>query len=390
MFSRKLSSKLLDLSSQYPIVTLTGPRQSGKTTLLRAIFPEYSYVNLEFPDDRKFALTDPRNFLSSLGEKAIIDEAQYVPDLFSYIQGIVDEKKQPGQFILSGSQNFLQMESINQSLAGRAAVLNLLPLSLGEAQATQNKLSIEDLLFHGFYPRIYQENLSPRDWHPNYIQTYIERDVRQLKNIQDLNTFQLFLSMCAARTGQLLNLSNLANDCGITHNTAKAWISILETSFIVLLLRPHHKNFNKRLVKMPKLYFYDTGLACSLLQIPDAKSLATHHLRGALFESLIISDLAKQFVNKGLRPPLFFWRDNVGHEIDCLIDFKQRLTPIELKSGKTINDDYFKNLAYWQKLANHDAEESLVIYAGDKTEKRKYGNVLSWRKLAHDDWEIFA
>ncbi len=377
--SRHLTQKLKQSTLKYPVVAVIGPRQSGKTTLVKHTFSKMDYVSLEDPDIREFAKNDPRGFLSNYEKGVIIDEAQRVPDLFSYIQGIVDNKKKSGQFILTGSQNFLLHDQISQSLAGRVSILKLLPFSLQELDM-KNK-NFEYYLYKGFYPRLYDSKVLPNDWYPNYIQTYIERDIRQIKNITNLNMFQKFIKMCAARTGQLLNLSSLANDCGITHNTAKEWLSVLEASFIIFLLKPHYKNFNKRLIKAPKLYFYDVGLAANLLGIDNLDQIKNHHLKGELFETMIVSELIKKRLNLGQQENCFFWRDKTGHEVDCLLDKAGVLTPIEIKSGKTITSDYFKDLIFWNELAKNNANNSFVVYGGDKNQKRKQSNVISWKNI---------
>ena len=382
MIKRELSYKLISVAKAFPIVTIVGPRQSGKTTLVKTAFPEKPYVSMEDLDIREYAINDPRGFLSDYAKGAILDEIQRTPQLFSYLQTNVDIYNKPGKFILTGSQHFLLQQNISQTLAGRVAVLKLLPFSLNELEKTQFRFNNnEEYLFRGFYPRIYDKRISPPDWYPNYIQTYIERDLRLIKNITNLNAFQTFLKMCAARLGGVLNLSSLASDCGITHNTAKSWISVLEASFIVFLLRPHYKNFNKRLIKMPKLYFYDSGLACSLLGIETKKQLLTHSLKGNIFESFILSEILKNKYNKGLDSDIYFWRDKTGHEIDCLIEKTGRLTPIEIKSGKTLTKDQFKNLIYWNKLSKTDPKKTYVVYGGDMTQKRSYGNLTDWKNI---------
>ncbi len=381
MIQRDIQDKILLLAEKFPVISVTGPRQSGKTTLLKELFPNYRYESLEEPDTRLFAASDPRNFLGQ-ENKMIIDEIQRVPELFSYLQTITDNTNVNGQFIISGSQSFLLNQHISQSLAGRVAILNLMPLSLNEI--TNHGIiekKYEKLIFQGFYPRLYDKNIDPVDFYPNYIQTYLERDVRLLQNIHDLTVFIRFLKLCAGRTGQLLNLTSLANDCGISVNTAKSWISVLEASYIVFLLHPHFKNFNKRLVKMPKLYFIDTGLASSLLEIHSETQLSTHYLRGNLFENFIISEFNKTRYNKGLRNNCFFWRDNKGTEIDCIVEDGNKLTPIEIKSGNTFNTDFFKNLNYWNKLSGNPIENSYVIYGGENTRETKDGNLLSWTNL---------
>lgn len=384
MIKRLVHKKCLSLAKTFPAVAVIGPRQSGKTTLVRNLFAQKPYVLLEDPDTRAFATKDPRGFLGQFPNGAILDEVQRVPELFSYLQGILDQKNKPGMFILTGSQNFLLMESISQSLAGRIALLSLLPFSLEELFGAGISFdSFEDYLIRGFYPRIYDQKVKPRDLYANYVQTYIERDVRQLKNVHDLTTFHSFLKLCANRNGQLLNLSSLASDSGINHNTAKAWISLLETSYIIYLLRPYHKNFNKRLVKMPKLYFYDTGLAAYLADIQDKQHLLHHPLRGALFESFVISDLLKARFNQGEGSNLYFWRDKVGHEVDCLIDQPNGTTLVEIKSGKTVADDFFGPLEYYQKLSGVLPSNSFLVYGGAQEQKRVAGQVLPWTSLGY-------
>jgi len=384
MIKRDLSHKLKHLSLKFPVVSVVGPRQSGKTTLVRNVFPKLAYVSLEDLDVREFARQDPRGFLANYRKGVILDEIQRVPDLFSYIQTLVDQKNTAGNFILTGSQNFLLRENVSQTLAGRTAILNLLPLSLAELQKTSYALkNSEDYIFKGSYPRIYDKKISPEDWYPNYIQTYVERDVRLIKNISDLNAFQKFIRLCAGRSGQILNLSSLGNDCGINHNTAKSWLSILESSYLVFLLKPYYKNFNKRLIKMPKLYFYDTGLACSLLGIQNEKQLATHYLKGGLFETLIISEIMKNSFNKGMVPHCYYWRDKTGHEIDCLIEEGNSVVPIEIKSGKTITDDFFTGLKHWRKITGGETSRPLVVYGGEENQKRTAGNIISWKRMTH-------
>ena len=380
MIERDITAKLLQLSGKFPVVSLTGPRQSGKTTLLKNIFPEKPYVSLEDIDVRQFAAEDPRGFLATYPDGGILDEVQRVPELFSYIQGIVDRHNLPGEFILSGSQNFLLMHNISQTLAGRIAVLKLLPFSNKELSATEFAGQLlEERISSGSYPRIYDKHLEPADFYSSYIQTYIERDIRQLKNIHDLNLFSRVLKLCAARIGQLLNLSSLASDCGISTFTAQAWLSLLQSSYIVYLLRPHHENFSKRLTKMPKLYFYDTGLASHLMNITESKQLQTHNMRGPLFENLIIAEMLKHYSNAGLEAPCYFWRDKTGHEIDCLIDMPDKFKIIEIKSALTFHSDFLKNLTYFQKLnlGKHNTEP-VVIYAGEMTQKRETFTLLPW------------
>lgn len=380
MIKRVLSIKLKALSKKFPVISVVGPRQSGKTTLIKNVFKNKPYVSLETPEMLAYAENDPRGFLSEYPKGAILDEVQKSPHLFSYIQGIVDDVNKPGMFILSGSQQFLLLEKITQTLAGRIGLLNLLPLSVDELISSGIKIkSLEEILFKGMYPRIYHSKMNPLDFYPSYIQTYLERDVRSIKDITNLNSFQKFIKMCAGRSGQLLNLSSLSIDCGVSHNTIKSWISILEASFIIYLLYPHYKNFNKRLVKMPKLYFLDAGLMSSLLEIKDKDQIQNHPLRGNIFETFIVSELLKLRFNKGLRASLYFWRDKVGHEIDCILDKGLDLMLIEIKSGKTITSEMFKNIEYWKKISGKIKNESYLIYGGSNNQKRNGINVLSWK-----------
>jgi uncharacterized protein len=381
---RKMYDVLLSYGKKFPAIAIMGPRQSGKTTLAQEVFKEHRYVLLEELDERLFAEQDPRGFLASRSNKngIILDEIQEAPHLLSYIQGIIDKEDKPGFFILTGSQNFVLNQSITQTLAGRVAMLTLLPLSISELKDADllPKYS-EELSFKGCYPRLYKKNFLPSEWYPSYIKNYIERDVRQIVSIDNLSTFQRFIRLCAGRIGQILNLSSLGNDCGISHNTARSWLTLLEASYIVFLLEPYYKNFSKRLIKSPKIYFYDTGLACSLLKINSVEQLNDHYLRGGLFESLIISDLMKNSYNKALDPSLYFWRDSQGHEIDCLIEKALKMIPIEIKAGYTINKDFFKGLNYWNNLTSSNPKNGYIIYSGNEVQHRSLGNVLSWREL---------
>ena len=382
MIQRDLSKKLKSLSSKFPVVSVVGPRQSGKTTLVKYVFPNMRYVSLEDLDTREFASHDPKGFLATYNKGAVIDEIQRVPELFSYIQTVVDQKNKAGQFILTGSQNFLLQENLSQTLAGRTAILKLLPLSLNELKRSSYVLKeSEEYIFKGFYPRIYDKKIHPSDWYPSYIQTYIERDVRLMKNITDLGAFQKFLKLCAGRTGQILNLSSLGNDCGISHNTAKAWLSVLESSYIIFLLKPYYKNFNKRLVKMPKLYFYDTGMASSLLGIQNKNQLKAHYLKGGLFESFVLAEIMKEQFNRGEEPRLYYWRDKTGNEIDGVLELFQSLMRIEIKAGKTIGEEYFDGLNYWNKLTAAKDKNSFLVYNGEENQKRSVANVISWKNI---------
>lgn len=381
---RDIGIKLETLAKKFPVVALLGPRQSGKTTLIKKLFPNHLFVSLEDLDRRRFAEEDPRGFLATfcLENQIFIDEVQRVPALFSYIQTQVDEHPIPGSFILSGSHNFLLNQHISQTLAGRVALLTLLPLTYHELEKGQKEdLKLDEVLFQGLYPRVCAEKIAPTDWYPNYIRTFIERDVRLVTNVGDLNTFHKFLKLCAGRSGQLLNLTSLGNECGITHNTVKAWISILEASYVLFLLCPYHRNYNKRLVKMPKLYFYDTGVACSLLNIETAQQVATHYAKGALFESFIISELMKKRLNLGLLPNASFWRDNHDHEIDCILESGDKITAIEIKSSQTPSSSFFDEFNYWNQLTGTLPESNFVIYGGNEIQKRQKGTFLGWNQL---------
>ena len=379
MIERILQKKLTELAKKYPVITLTGPRQSGKSTLLKYAFPDYQYLSLEDIDIREFAATDPRGFLANYPRHCIIDEAQRVPSLFSYIQTYVDQADETGMFILSGSHNFLLLENINQSLAGRTAVMKLLPFSHEEMlQGGILPDSVNEEIFKGCYPRIYDKDIAPIDYYPSYIQTYVERDVRMLKNIGDLSKFTRFMKLCAGRIGQLLNLSSLANESGISVPTASAWLSILEASYICYLLTPDWNNFSKRLTKSPKLYFYDTGLACSLLDIRTAQQVDTHFQRGSLFENMVINQCMKRSLNEGRVPDLRFWRDNQGNEVDLLEYDGDTVNAYEIKSGATFSPDHFKGLVKWSKLANANPEQLNVIYTGTTNLVTSNGNLKSW------------
>ncbi len=368
----------------YPVVTVTGPRQSGKTTLVQNLFSDWDYVSLEDPEMRSFCQNDCRGFLKTYSEHTIIDEAQRVPPLFSYLQTHIDSKNKNGMYILTGSQNLNMMESISQSLAGRTSVLKLLPLSY-EEQKNGGVLpaSVNEQIFTGGYPRIFNSHIPPEQFHKDYIELYVERDVRQLKNIGNLETFTRFVKLCAGRIGQLLNIQNLADDCGIGATTAKSWISILEMSFIIYFLQPDYRNFSKRLVKSPKMYFCDTGLACSLLEIKDYKQLDTHYLRGNLFENLVINRFRMKSFNTGNDPVLHFWRDKNGVEIDLITQNGLRDDSImawEIKAGATYSEDYFKNLKLWTFYSGLSAENCSVVYTGQNALKTKNGALIPWDK----------
>jgi len=380
MIQRSAKQKLKDLASKFKAIAVTGARQTGKTTLVKQLFKSKPYLSLENPDIRNFALDDPKGFLQSYPKGAILDEIQRTPELFSYLQEILDKSKTKGLFILTGSNNLLLQQSISQTLAGRIAYLNLLPFSVNElAKAKQLPETDDELIFNGFYPPVYDQKIPPEDWCPNYIRTYIEKHVRQIKNISDLIIFERFLKLLAGRTGQELNHNALAVETGVDVKTIQSWIGILENSFVIYLLKPHNKNYNKTIVKRPKIYFQDTALVCYLLGIRNANQLATHPLRGSIFETMVVMELIKQRTNKGLPVNLYYWRDKTGHEIDIIIDNGTELIPIEIKSGKTFNSEFLKNLHYWSKLSGFS--KSYLLYGGTQIQKRSDGcEVLNWRK----------
>jgi uncharacterized protein len=384
MIPRAASRTIQRLASSFPVVAITGPRQSGKTTLAKSIFPDKPYASLEDPDFRALAETDPRGFLAGFPEGAVLDEAQRAPHLFSYLQTRVDEDRTPGRFVLTGSQQFGLMSGISQSLAGRVGLVHLLPFSGEELRAVgQLPATLEALLATGFYPPLYDRNIRPGDWFAGYVATYVERDVRQMINVRDLSAFQRFVKMCAARTGQLLNLSSLAADCGITHNTASAWLSVLEASFLVYLLRPHHRNFNKRLIKAPKLYFLDVGLAAWLMGVQAPQSLAFHSARGNLFETYVLGEILKSRFNQGLPANLYYWRDSQGLEIDLLLEAGEDLVPVEIKSGQTIASDFFNGLERWSALAHRSKRPSWLVYGGNRQLKHGATTVLPWNQFVN-------
>jgi predicted AAA+ superfamily ATPase len=393
LIKRILSKKLLEAAQKYPVLTLTGPRQSGKTTLCRHVFKDYEYLSLEDPDNLRMAKEDPRGFLGMHPGNLILDEAQRVPDLFSYIQTIVDLEDRPGRFILTGSHNFLLMEKVTQSLAGRCAIFHLLPFSRAEllggnsldidhpehvTAGSDKKADLYEMLFRGFYPRIHDKDLMPQEWLHDYLHSYIERDVRLISNIGSVETFERFMGLCAARSGQLLNIASLARDCDINPITAKKWLSILESSFIIKILRPHYKNFNKRLIKNPKLYFTDTGLLCYLLKIRSALELRTHESRGMIFETWVIDEFIKYYYNRRSEPDMYFWRDSNDNEVDLIISRGQELLPIGIKSGQTFSQNMIHELIFWRNLTGQPDHPGILIYGGDKILTFKGLTILPW------------
>lgn len=381
MIKRQIFDQIQQAAKAYPVVTITGPRQSGKTTLCRASFPNHGYVSLEDPQERDFATRDPRAFLARYPSGAILDEIQRTPDLASYIQGIVDAQQKPAQFILTGSENFALSETVSQSLAGRTAVFTLLPFSMAELSTTVQTQSIDDILYRGFYPRIFDQAIAPTSFYGSYVQTYIERDLRNLSNVHDLGVFQTFLKLCAGRTGQLLNLENLGNEAGISHTTAKKWISLLETSYIIYRLRPYYKNFNKRITKTPKLYFGDVGLACYLLGIQSPEHLQSHPLKGSLFETLVVTEMLKSRLNQGLTADMFFFRDSNDNEVDIVLETPPGLSAIEIKSGQTIIPDFWKGLDYFAGvLGKKMSVKNYLVYGGSEHQTRSTGTVFGFRE----------
>lgn len=379
---RTLTEPIKQKIVQYPVLFLTGPRQSGKTTLLRTVFNSFTYVNLERPDLRMLVQSDPLGFIRNSGKNVIFDEAQYIPELFQYIQSVVDEDNEY-KFILSGSQNFLLNHQISQSLAGRVKIHHLMPFDYTEI-AHYYPFTLEEYMLKGFYPRVYQYSLTPSDFYPSYIQTYIERDIRSLRSIENLTDFTRFVTLCAGRSGQVLNLSSLANDTGISVNTAKAWLSLLQASYIVFLVEPYYRNLNKRIIKSPKLYFYDIGLLLSLLRIVNNDSLFTHYMYGSLFENFVIADILKQLYHQNQHARLYYWKDSNGNEIDLIFEEDATtIRAIEIKAGQTFNTDYLKNFSHFK------ADEQLtiyktVVYTGNDSFKVNDVEITPWQRFLQD------
>lgn len=390
MFRRQISDKLLYLASKYPVVTLTGPRQTGKTTLVKTVFPDYNYVNLENPARRSLAIEDPNSFIEQYSQKTIIDEVQYAPDLLSYIQEKVDETGMAGHFIITGSQNLQLIENVTQSLAGRTTILKLLPLSLSELITDKDlnpKPTYSELVFNGFFPGKYKHDINSTDFYQSYFETYIQRDVRQIKNIVNLDLFANFVRLCAGRIGQIVDLSSLASDAGVSVNTVKGWLSLLQAAYIVILLQPYYKNLNKRIIKSPKLYFSDTGLASFLLNITDQSQIDTHYLKGGLFENMIFLELLKNRLNNGLLSNIYYYRDSNKNEVDFILEETDKLRILEVKSGQTFSSSFLKPLDFWKRNFTHINAQTFLIYGGKESQRFKDHSIVSWKQLSliYDD-----
>ena len=390
MVDRDVEPRLRTLAKEFPVIVLTGPRQSGKSTVCQKVFAHLPYTTLESPDVRAFALEDPRGFLKQFPKGAILDEIQNGPQITSYLQEIIDRDPAPGRWVLTGSHNFSVMESTSQSLAGRSAVLNLLPLSRHEVvKFPHYPKTLNETLLTGGYPRILDRKLRPADWLSSYVATYLERDVRSISNIGDLVAFQRFAQLSAGRVAQLLNLTSLAADCGISQPTAKAWASVLEASFIAFRLPSYHGNVSKRLIKMPKLHFYDSGLACWLLGIRESAQLDLHPLRGALFESWVVSEIIKQRCNRGESNGVYFFRDKAGLESDALVLGRKTVVLVEVKAGQTISSDWAANN---QKITGmfertKQGVSSVVVYGGTERQERNGVTYLPWHAIQDYSWD---
>lgn len=382
MFNRKIQNTLNELSSSIRAIALLGPRQSGKTTLSKIQFPEHQYFSLENPNIQSRVLEDPIGFLKSISGNCILDEVQNTPELLSYLQEILDNKNDKRQFVITGSNSFQLNQNISQSLAGRIRIFTILPFSRSEIPDNLQQKELDTALWTGSYPRIYDEGLPAQDWLADYYNTYVQKDVRTLLNVSDLTQFDRFIRVCAGRCGRLSEFSSIASEVGISQPTAVRWAGILEASFILFRLQPHFKNFNKRIIKSPKLYFYDTGLLCFLLRIQSPEQLSTHPLRGEIFENWVISEYFKLYFSQGKEPALYFWRDQHGHEVDLVIDTSTHLFPIEIKSSASFNPDWGQNLTWFNKLQNFN--DSMVVYGGDESFKFKEMEVKSWKSVSSE------
>ncbi len=381
MIARQIEPIIREQIGKYSVLTITGPRQSGKTTLIKNLFADLPYFSFENPDVRKQIERDPRNLFATHGHRMVLDEVQRYPEMLSYIQGIVDEDRD-ACFVLSGSHNMLMMESVSQTLAGRTAIFYLHPLSYSEiSMGVDREFSLDELMWAGGYPRIYDRDLDPKRFYQNYLETYVQRDVRQIKNIGNLGTFARFLGICAGFIGQTINQNTLADAAGISRSTVNSWLSVLETSYVIYQVQPYYKNFKKRIVKSPKLYFRDTGLACSLLRINSAEALQNYYQRGAIFENFVYNEVAKAYYNQGNRPPFYFWRDSNQREIDMILDHGLTLRPIEIKSGTTYRSDYFKHLDWFAEIADVPLDTAAVIYGADNNWEADSGHLISWKNI---------
>jgi hypothetical protein len=385
MLRRKITDKLLQLTGKFPVITITGPRQSGKTTLVKSLFGSYSYVSLENPERRLLAKSDPQGFLNQFeGQHLIIDEIQYVPELLSYIQEIVDNSGIPGQFIVTGSQSLMMLDHVTQSLAGRTTILKLLPFSLSELTGSQYynaDFGYQYWIYNGMYPGIYDRGIDPKDFFPAYFETYIQRDVRQIQNIRDLDLFTNFVRLLAGRTGQIIDFTSLSNDTGVSVNTIKGWLTVLQASHLIFQLQPYYKNLNKRIIKSPKIYFTDPGLVSFLLNISSPDQVTNHYLKGGLFENLIIVEILKDRFNHGMTPNLYYYRDNNKNEIDLIIEGAEKLDIIEIKSGQTFSHSFVKSLVFWKKNFKEIKSEKYLIYGGTISQRLQDVNILSWRDI---------
>ena len=378
---REIASELLEMSKAYPVVTLLGPRQSGKTTLCKTLFPAKPYITLEDMDERSFAESDPKGFLARFSDGAIFDEIQRVPKLLSFIQGVVDSVDKKGFFILTGSHQLALHESVSQSLAGRTAILKLLPFDINEVASITQQFTLDEYIYHGMYPRIYKDNLPPTKFYRDYVQTYLERDVRQMVNVKDLALFQQFLKLCAGRTGQVFNSHNLSNELGISYHTVSNWLSILEASFVIFRLQPYFENFGKRIIKSPKIYFTDVGLATYLLDITTVEQISRDPLRGSLVENLVISDFIKNRLNKGFEPNFYFYRDSNQNEVDLIFKNGNNLIPIEIKASQTFHPQFLKGLEYFKALTKERCKKGILIYGGEQEQRLNDFFVYNFRHV---------
>lgn len=377
---RTIEKEVKTLAKEFPIIAILGPRQSGKTTLAKHIFKKYKYISLEDPDIRKIASSDPRGFLEQYSQNVIIDEVQRIPELFSYIQTASDKSNKPGSFVLTGSQNYLLSEKISQSLAGRVGITTLLPLSIEEIIPKDEKISLETAEIKGFYPRIFEQNIRPSSFYSSYVATYLEKDIRMIKNITNYDSFHKFLKIMAGRSGQILNTLAISNECDVSHNTVNDWVNLLESSYVIFRIHPYYKNFNKRIVKKPKIYFYDVGLLSYLLGIKNKEHLNSHYLKGAIFETLIMSEFMKSNFNRALNLRFYFWRDQSDREVDLIIEDGANVKSVEIKSSKTIRDDFFRNLKYWDQLTKNS--NSFVVYTGENEFKMEKVKIVNWKNIS--------